>query len=253
MRGRRARLRVLGAALVLYGMVGIAIFILVGIGVARPLDRAATLSASVDSDRQALVESLSQAELTIREMSTGVGRMDTSLADAKTAIDKAATISHGIAASMYSLRDAMNVNILGAQPLSGLSGSFDTSGQNLDALGDDISTIGTSLDANRSDVVATAEPQCPRRFRSCADGDGRERTLLWDRSADPRFRPARDLRHRHLDGAARVGLRCAGHLPAAPRRAASDGLVTAFTARVEGILVLDQAVPLEPSGAQEAQ
>jgi hypothetical protein len=89
-------------------------------------------------------------------MSTGVGRMGTSLDDAKSAIDRASTISHGVATSMYGLRDAMNVSIFGAQPLSGLSGSFDTSGQNLDALGDDISSIGVALDANRADSATTS-------------------------------------------------------------------------------------------------
>ena len=140
----------------LYGVVGVLVFVVVAVGVARPLDRAGQLSQSVDSDRAAVVQSLIQAETTIREMSTGVGRMDTSLDDAKSAIDRASTISHGVATSMYGLRDAMNISIFGAQPLAGLSGSFDTSGQNLDALGADISAIGTSLASNRADATATA-------------------------------------------------------------------------------------------------
>jgi hypothetical protein len=154
---RKLRLRVVGVALALYGIVGIIVFVVVALGVARPLDRARQLSQSVDTDRAAVVQSLTQAETTIRQMSTGVGRMDTSLGDAKAAIDRASTISHGVATSMFGLRDAMNVSIFGAQPLSSLSGSFDTSGQNLDALGDDISSIGTSLDANRADAVTTSQ------------------------------------------------------------------------------------------------
>ena len=149
-------MRVLGAVLLLYGVVGVLVFVVVAVGVARPLDRARQLSQSVDTERAALVQSLTQAETTIREMSTGVGRMDSSLSDAKSAIDRASTISHGVATSMYGLRDAMNISIFGAQPLAGLSGSFDTSGQNLDALGDDISAIGTSLESNRADAAATA-------------------------------------------------------------------------------------------------
>src|SRR3954451_881758 len=90
-------------------------------------------------------------------MSTGVGRMDTTLGDAKTAIDQASTISHGVAANMYGLRDAMNLEIpLVGTPLAGLAPGFDTSGQNLDALGTSVAAIGTSLEANRTDVTATA-------------------------------------------------------------------------------------------------
>lgn len=153
---RRGRLLILGAALALYGIAGIVLFIVVALGVAGPLERARQLSESVDTERAALVNSLTQTETTIRQMADGVGRMDTSLGDAKTSIDRASTISHGVASSMYGLRDAMALDILGAQPLVGLSGSFDTSGQNLDQLGDDIAAIGTALDTNRSDVTTTS-------------------------------------------------------------------------------------------------
>ena len=157
MRSRRTRLRLLGAGLALYGLVGIVIFIVIAVAVARPLERARQLSESVDLQRAALVDSLGQAETTIRQMSLSVRRMDTSLADAKAAIDRASSISHGVATSMYGLRDAMSLSIFGAQPLIGLSTSFDTSGQNLDQLGDDVANIGTALDANRTDVTTTSQ------------------------------------------------------------------------------------------------
>ena len=93
----------------------------------------------------------------MRGMSTSVDHMDTSLADAKTAIDSASTIAHSVATSMYGLRDAMSISIFGAQPLIGLAGNFDSSGQSLDQLGNDIATIGTALDANRTDVTTTSQ------------------------------------------------------------------------------------------------
>lgn len=146
----------MGGALAIYGLAGIVMFIVLAVAVARPLERARTLSESVDSERAALIVALGQAETTIRQMSLSVTRMDTSLADAKTAIDHASSVSHGLASSMYSLRDAMSLSVFGAQPLIGLATSFDTSGQNLDQLATDVSTIGTSLDANRTDVTSTA-------------------------------------------------------------------------------------------------
>jgi len=142
---------------VVYGIVGIAIFVAVAVGVARPLERARQLSESVDNERAALVNSLDQAETTIRAMGTSVTNMNTSLGDAKIAIDRASTISDGVATSMFSLRDAMSLEIpLVGQPLLGLASSFDTSGQNLQLLSGDISAIGTALDANRADVTTTA-------------------------------------------------------------------------------------------------
>jgi len=157
MSSRRTRLRVLGAALALYGVIGIIIFLGVAVAVARPLERARQLTDSIEQQRTALVDSLSQAETTIRGMSTSATNMDASLGEVKTAIDRASTISHGAATSMYSLRDAMNISILGAQPLVGLSGGFDTTGQNLDQLGNDIAGIGTALDTNRGDVTTTSQ------------------------------------------------------------------------------------------------
>ena len=144
MRSRRARLRIVGAALTLYGLAGIVIFIVVAVGVARPLERARQLSNSVDTERTALVASLAQAETTIRGMATSVNNMDASLAKAKTAIDQAESISHDVATSMYGLRDAMGVQIpiLGGQPLLGLAGNFNTTGDNLDTLADDIGAVG---------------------------------------------------------------------------------------------------------------
>src|SRR5947208_5024531 len=141
MRSSRARLRIVGAALALYGLVGIVIFVVVALAVARPLERARQLSESVDSERAALVSSLNQAETTIRSMATSVSNMDTSLADAKTAIDQANTISQSVAQSMYGLRDAMSIQIpiLGGQPLIGLAGNFNATGDSLMQLATDIS------------------------------------------------------------------------------------------------------------------
>ena len=150
MRSSRARLRVVGAALAIYGLIGIVMFVVIALGVARPLERARQLSESVDQERAALVASLGQAETTIRGMSTSVTNMDTSLGDAKTAIDQATSIAHQAATSMYGLRDAMSLSIFGAQPLIGLAGNFDTTGQNLDQLGTDVAAIGTALDQNRA-------------------------------------------------------------------------------------------------------
>ncbi len=156
-RGTRRRVRLLGLALIIYGLLGIGLFAVLAIGVTRPLDRAQRLSSSVEEQRAALVVSLAEAEQTIRAMSAGVERMDQSLGEAKTATDRASNISRGVAQSMYQLRDTVSTEIpfLG-QPLIGLAPSFDESGRNLDLLGEDVAAIGSALDSNRADVTLTA-------------------------------------------------------------------------------------------------
>ena len=155
-RGRRVSL--LGLALVGYGIIGIAIFAFVATSINRPLERVVELTQSVERQRAALVDSMEQAEATLRQMSTSVGRMDTSLGDAKVATDRSSGIALNVSTSMYGLRDAMSIEIpLIGQPLIGLAGGFDQAGSQLQLLSEDLSTIGTSLDTNRADVIATAE------------------------------------------------------------------------------------------------
>ncbi|HUR16912.1 MAG TPA: hypothetical protein VMZ33_06480 [Candidatus Limnocylindrales bacterium] len=146
-------------ALIAYGLIGIAIFVFVAQAINRPLERVRELSESVEDQRAALVESMDQAEQTIRQMAAAVGNMDTSLSDAKIATERSSTISGGLATSMFLLRDQMFVTIpiIEAQPFVGLAPGFDQTGQQLQQLSIDLSTIGTSLDTNRGDVVATSE------------------------------------------------------------------------------------------------
>ena len=153
---RRPRLQLLGIGLAGYGITGLVLLVLIALAINRPLERAQQLSASVEAQRVALIDALDQAEVTIDQMAAGVGRMDTSLADAKAVTDRAAAIAHGVAASMFRLRDAMALTIFGAQPLIGLAAGFDQSGQQLDLLGVDMRTIGAALEVNRADVVTTA-------------------------------------------------------------------------------------------------
>jgi hypothetical protein len=144
-------------ALIVYGIVGIVLFAGVAIGINRPLDRLQRVSASVEEQRTAAVSALDQAETTIEDMSEGVGRLDTSLAEVDAAIDRASQIATGVASSMFQLRDSSNIEIFGQQPFAGLSASFDVAGTNLTLLSEDLAGIGAALDANRGDVVLTSE------------------------------------------------------------------------------------------------
>jgi len=157
-RRRARRIQVLGGALIAYGIIGIAIFAVVAVAINRPLERIRELSDSVEEQRTALVDSMDQGETTIRQMATGIRRMDTSLGDAHAATDRSSGIALGVATSMFQLRDAMSIEIpFVGQPLLGLAGGFDQSAVQLQLLSQDLATIGTSLDTNRADVVLTAD------------------------------------------------------------------------------------------------
>jgi hypothetical protein len=155
-RRRHPRLRLLGLAVALYGLIGLVLFVVVAIAINRPLERAHALSVSLDQERAALVETMGQARTTLEDMSLGVGGVDTSLGDAKAATDRAALIASSLASSMFGLRDAMQISIFGAQPLAGLAAGFDNSGQQITGLATELTTIGTSLNDNRASVSVTS-------------------------------------------------------------------------------------------------
>jgi hypothetical protein len=157
-RRRGRRIMFLGGALIGYGIIGIAIFVIAASAIDRPLERVRELTRSVEIQRAALVDSMEHAEETLRQMSISVSRMDTSLGDAKLATDRSSGIALGVSTSMYGLRDAMSIQIpLLGQPLIGLATGFDQAASQLQLLSQDLATIGTSLERNRGDVVATAE------------------------------------------------------------------------------------------------
>jgi hypothetical protein len=154
---RRRRLRLLGTVLIAYGLLGIALFVGVAYALDRPIDEAGRLTVSIEGQRGALLESLEEASLTIGLTAEGIDGMDDSLAQAQAATERASVLSLGVATSMYELRNAMTISLFGAQPLIGLAGGFEQSGQQLEQLSQDVAAIGQALDANRGDAREVAE------------------------------------------------------------------------------------------------
>ena len=167
-RPRRPRLRLLGLVVAAYGLIGLLLFVAVAVAINGPLERAHALSVSLDEERAGLLATMEQARATLVDMSLGVGGVDDSLASAQAATDRAAGISTSLAASMFGLRDSMSITILGTQPLQGLAAGFDSSGQQLSALSTDLTTISSSLDANR-DAVATSSASLGKLAVSLAE------------------------------------------------------------------------------------
>jgi flavin-binding protein dodecin len=153
----RGVLRLLGSALIAYGLAGIVILAVIGLSVGRPLADMASIGSSVSEQQAAALEALDRASDTIDETAAAVRNMETSLTEAHDATQRSATLSRGMAQTMYGLAIQMQITILGIQPLIGLAPSFEQSGAQLDLLAADIDSISTALDANREDTVAVAD------------------------------------------------------------------------------------------------
>lgn len=153
---RRWGLRLLGTALIAYGIVGTVLLGVLAASIAAPLDEIGRLAESVGDQQAAALEALDEASSAARETSATVRGMDESLIQARAATDRAATLSHGMAQSMRELAAGMGIELFGIQPLIGLAGGFESSATNLDLLGTDLAAIGGALETTRGDAGSVA-------------------------------------------------------------------------------------------------
>jgi hypothetical protein len=156
---RRRRLRWLGSALVVYGVIGVLIFLALAVNISRPLEQLNGLATSVEDQRTLALDALDSAATSLRQTSAGVTNMDASLAEVQVATTQAAGISRDVATSMHALAGTMQLTIpvLGLRPFAGLADGFTQAGDDLDLLADDLRVIGDSLDQNRADAQAVGQ------------------------------------------------------------------------------------------------
>lgn len=99
-------------------------------------------------------DALATAATAARRAADAFTGFDASLDDAVAAAGEAAGLATRSATTARGLASAMQLNVLGTQPLAGLAGGFEQSAQDLDGLSGSLSTMGTALGQNRSDLGA---------------------------------------------------------------------------------------------------
>lgn len=151
---RRSR-RLLGLFLVAYGVVGLTVLLGGALLINEPLERLSRSTGSLEQQRTLLVRSLRSTSQTFGDAAQGMVGFDQSLAEARASTSRAAALSRDVSATMSELARAMGISIFGTQPLLSLSAGFERAGQQLTSLGDDLDSIGTSLDQNAGDARLT--------------------------------------------------------------------------------------------------
>lgn len=137
----------LAAAIIALGGVGLAAAVL---GAALVMPQLARLDEVLGRSDDALATAATAA----RRASDAFDGFDASLDDAVAAAGEAAGLASRSATTARGLAAAMQLTILGTQPLIGLAGSFEQSAQDLEGLGGSLATMGTALGQNRSDLAA---------------------------------------------------------------------------------------------------
>lgn len=140
------RRRLLGWALLLYGLAGVA---LVAGGALAGLDAA----GRVERLAAAANGTLEAAALSTEAAAEAFVNVDGSLAESETSADAAAALARDASATLASLSLAMELSVFGAQPLLPLAGEFDASADQASALAETLDRVAASLGDTRVDVA----------------------------------------------------------------------------------------------------
>lgn len=143
-----------GWALIAYALLG---FVLVASGALVGLD-AANRFERLAGDADTALTSAADATDAAAE---SFANIDTSLGDARTSADAAATLAREASGTLTALATAMSLSILGAQPLLPLAAEFTTSAEQATELAETLARVGASLGDTRADV-ARIGPQLGR-------------------------------------------------------------------------------------------
>ncbi|MGI8657855.1 MAG: hypothetical protein ACR2K4_03670 [Candidatus Limnocylindria bacterium] len=138
--------RVAGWALLLYGVLGL---LLVAGGAPTGLSLASSverLSLTADGTLEAAIRSTDAA-------AKAFVNVDGSLSQAEQSADAAAALARDASGSLSSLAVAMQISLLGAQPLLPLASNFEDSAAQADALAGTLDGVAGSLGDSRVDIA----------------------------------------------------------------------------------------------------
>ena len=145
------RRRYLGLGLLAYGLAGLLLLAVAAV-IGGTIQQLSAAGATVGDQRDALLDTLRATSQTMRNASPGVGNVGESLDAARESADHAAGLARSMGTTLRGLAAAMNVQILGTQPLAGLASGFDNAADQSDALAGDLDGLGTALTQNAMDL-----------------------------------------------------------------------------------------------------
>jgi hypothetical protein len=146
----RPRLRLLGLALVLNGLLGIAL-VGVALGALGPLVTRASVAADSAGD------SLAAAARALDQLSTSFDGFGKSLDEARTSSAHASQLLNDASATTTQLAEAMSLSVFGAQPFLPISQSFRRNTDELRGVSADLSTLSEAIGHNARDIVAVRD------------------------------------------------------------------------------------------------
>ena len=145
-----------GTALLVFGVIGIALAGLIALALVG------TAVAARDLDERLMAEQAQLAE-TIDELATTTAAVVTSMENASATLDTSSTsilhardVLDALATATTSLADGLEISILGSQPFAGAAARFRTFGEQVATFREDATGISNRLTTNADDMSALA-------------------------------------------------------------------------------------------------
>lgn len=148
----RHRLRLLAAALIACGALGMVTLALATAFAAAPLQQVGSLGQAFAAQRAALVTALAKTSGALDDAATSAANFHASLTDARAATGSAAALSRQLATTLAGLGAAAGIDVFGARPFGQLQAGFQQAATQLRGLGTQLDGIGTALARNGADL-----------------------------------------------------------------------------------------------------
>jgi hypothetical protein len=141
--------RTLGWLLIVYAAIGL-MFLIAALAVGLPM------IARVERIADSATGSIEAAAASAQAAADALTGFDDSLGQSQASAANAAALSREAARTLDGLSEAMNLSILGTQPLVGLADDFAASADRLQEVGDSLEQIGQALGSSQGDVDRVA-------------------------------------------------------------------------------------------------
>jgi hypothetical protein len=149
---RQNLLRLLGAALIIYGAIGLAAT-LYGHGlVSQAFASAREIGVLAPGEKNRALRGLQSISAILDDASTASANMSSSFKESQTSLTTAASVASDVAGSFRTVAYYTGFQLLGIQPLVGMGQPFTESADRLDALSQDLTRTSAAVGANAGDM-----------------------------------------------------------------------------------------------------
>jgi C4-dicarboxylate-specific signal transduction histidine kinase len=146
-----------GTALLVFGVVGVALAGVIAAALVGTAIATRDLDERLQADQARLAETLDELAVTTAAAVTSVENASRTLQTSGTTIVHARDVLDELASATDSLADSLNISILGRQPFAGTAERFRTFSERVRVFSEDATGISDSLSTNADDMSALAE------------------------------------------------------------------------------------------------